>query len=252
MPNLVIIGGSIESLIFSILCSSKHEVTLIDIHPEIGFPSSTPGFIKDKEVLQKYLSEEEIEHLKILKNPDGYALRCEWLFKLLTINAVSKGVNVLLRCRIVDVLQNGGQTVVETVGGVNSGEGGIICDQLFDLRQFSAIAPGGLQHSFSVDDCNNSPVTKALLSQEISLSQQIEHWGGLVIAAECQNTAPNAVLQLLRGDGLCELWYDEKPTWSPKTGWIEVMENTNPDELVQMTIDKSIAFGESLFHSINH
>jgi hypothetical protein len=55
----------------------------------------------------------------------------------------------------------------------------------------------------------------------------------------------------MRDDGLCEFWYDQKPTWHPKTGWIEVMQNTIPKTLEEMSIDNSIVYAESLFKSLN-
>ena len=87
MSDIVIVGGSIEGLILSILCAKKHNVTLIDIHPEIGFPCVIPGWLERRESLQKYLEVDEITHLNILQNPNGFALRGEWLFKILTIKA---------------------------------------------------------------------------------------------------------------------------------------------------------------------
>ena len=85
MSDIVIVGGSIEGLILSILCAKEHNVTIIDIHPEIGFPCVIPGWVERLESLQKYLGEGEISHLKILQNSNGFALRGEWLFKILTI-----------------------------------------------------------------------------------------------------------------------------------------------------------------------
>ena len=65
MSDIVIVGGSIEGLILSILCAKKHNVTVIDIHPEIGFPCVIPGWVENRESLQKYLEVDEINHLKI-------------------------------------------------------------------------------------------------------------------------------------------------------------------------------------------
>ena len=59
MSNIIIIGGSIEGLILSILSSQEHNVTLIDIHPEIGFPCTIPGWVEKIDILQNYLSDDE-------------------------------------------------------------------------------------------------------------------------------------------------------------------------------------------------
>jgi len=240
MSDIVIIGGSIEGLILSILCGKEHNVTLIDIHPEIGFPCVIPGWVERRERLQKYLGDEEITHLKFLQNPNGFALRGEWLFKILTIKAAQLGVRILLRCRVIKVEHSSSQITISTIGGNNNGDGIIICDKMFDLTEYTAPAPGKLQHIM-------------LESQDqLNSKQSFHHWGGLALSGELQNTTVEPKLQLIRDDGLCEFWYDEKPTWQPKTGWIEMVQNTIPKALEEMSIDNSITHAESLFASLNH
>ena len=240
MSEIVIVGGSIEGLILSILCGKEHNVTLIDIHPEIGFPCVIPGWVERRESLHKYLGDEEITHLKILHNSKGFALRGEWLFKILTIKAAKLGVRIMLRCRVTKVEHSSLQTTISTIGGNNNGDGIIICDKMFDLTEYTAPAPGKLQHNMiGTQDQLNS-------------KQNFYHWGGLALSSEQQNTTTEPKLQLIRDDGLCEFWYDQKPTWQPKTGWIEMMQNTIPKALEEMSIDNSIIFAESLFKSLNH
>ena len=82
--------------------------------------------------------------------------------------------------------------------------------------------------------------------------QSFHHWGGLALSQELKTTTTEPILQLIREDGLCEFWYDEKPTWKPKNGWIEIMQNATPKALKDMSIDNSIAHAESLFESLNH
>jgi hypothetical protein len=239
MSDIVIVGGSIEGLILSILCAKKHTVTLIDIHPEIGFPCVIPGWLERRESLQNYLEIDEITHLNILQNPNGFALRGEWLFKILTIKAAQLGVQILLRCRVIKVEQSPLQTTISTIGGNNNGSGTIICDKMFDLTEYTAQAPGKLQHSMIESQ------------DQINPKQSFHHWGGLALSQELQNTTTEPIIKLLREDGLCEFWYDEKPTWNPKNGWIETMQNTTPKALKDMSIDNSIAYAESLFESLN-
>jgi len=240
MSNIVIVGGSIEGLILSILCGKQHNVTLIDIHPEIGFPCAIPGWVERRESLEKYLDDEEIAHLKFLQNPNGFALRGEWLFKILTIKAAQLGVRILLRCRVTKVEESSQQTTISTIGGNNTRDGIIICDKMFDLTEYTAPAPGKLQHTMI-----DSPI-------QYASKQSFHHWGGIALSSEQQNTTVEPKLQLMRDDGLCEFWYDQKPTWQPKTGWIEQMQNTIPKALEEMSIDNSIVYAESLFESLNH
>lgn len=240
MSNIIIIGGSIEGLILSILSSQEHNVTLIDIHPEIGFPCTIPGWVEKIDILQKYLSDDEIKQLNIFENSNGFAIRGEWLFKILTINAARSGVNILLRCRVTNIECSGGKTTVQFVSGNNGGEGEISCDNLFDLTEYSAIAPGNLQHNH----------TKS--SEQINTIKKFQHWGGIALTKECQTNTTEPILQLMRNDGLCELWYETKPTWTPPSGWIEIMQNTALKPINDMSIDNSIAHGEHLFQSINH
>ena len=239
MSDIVIVGGSIEGLILSILCAPNHNVTLIDIHPEIGFPCVIPGWVEKREILQKYLVDEEITHLKFLQNPNGFALRGEWLFKILTIKAAQLGVRILLRCRVTKVEHSSTKTTISTVGGNNNRDGIINCDRMFDLTEYTAQAPGKLQHA----------MTKS--QDQLNPKQSFHHWGGLALSGEIQNTIIEPKLQLMRDDGLCEFWYDEKPTWQPKTGWIEIVQNTIPKALGEMSIDNSITYAESLFASLN-
>ncbi len=239
MSDIVIVGGSIEGLILSILCGKEHNVTLIDIHPEIGFPCVIPGWVERRESLEKFLGNEEMTHLKFLQNPKGFGLRGEWLFKILAIQAAQLGVRILLRCRVTKVEESSQKTTVSTIGGNNNGDGIIICDKMFDLTEYSAPAPGKLQHSMIDSPVQHTP------------KQSFHHWGGLALSQEIQNSTVEPKLQLMRDDGLCEFWYDQKPKWQPKTGWIEVMQNTIPKTLEEMSIDNSIAYAESLFDSLN-
>ena len=240
MTNIVILGGSIEGLILSILSAKQHNVTLIDIHPEIGFPCTIPGWVENLEVLQKYLNDDEIEQLNIFQNTNGFAISGEWLFKLLTIKAAQSGVNILVRCRVTNVERSDGKTTVQFFGGNNDGEGEICCDNFFDLTEFSAIAPGNLQHNHTKSSSQTNPRKK------------VHRWGGIALSKDCQNNPTEPILQLIRNDGLCELWYEEKPSWTPPSGWIEIMKNTAPKPINDMSIDNSITHGEHLFHSINH
>ena len=235
----MIIGGSIEGLILSILSAEEHNVTLLDIHPEIGFPCTIPGWLAKKETLQKYFNENQLKQMNIFQNSEGFSLSGEWLFKLLTIKAVQTGVNVLLRCRVTNVENSGEETAIQYVGGINSGVGQINCDVLFDLTDYCALSPGGLQHN----------ITRSIPNQ--SNQPQIQNWGGLALLADCQDNKLQPTLQLIRKDGLCELWFEEKPTWKPRSGWIETMQNTTSKPLIELNIDNSIIHGEQLFESIN-
>ena len=235
----MIIGGSIEGLILSILSAEEHNVTLIDIHPEIGFPCTIPGWLVKKESLQKYFNADQLKQMNVFPNDKGFSVSGEWLFKLLTIKAVRAGVNVLLRCRVTNINSSSKETAIQYVGGINSGGGKINCDVLFDLTDYCAISPGNLQHNIprSATSKPNRP--------------QIHYWGGLALLEDCQNNKLQPTLQLIRKDGLCELWFEEKPTWAPSSGWIETMQNTTLGSLAEMNIDNSISHGEQLFESIN-
>ncbi|MCS5533015.1 MAG: hypothetical protein NZ736_02010 [Candidatus Poseidoniaceae archaeon] len=238
MTNIVIIGGGVEGLILSILSAENHNVTLIDIHPEIGFPCTVPGWVENIETLQKYLNDEEIKQLNPLQNTNNISISGEWLFKILTIKAVQAGVDILLRCRVTNIDQSGPQPSIHFLGGNNSGNGNILCNKFFDLTKFSAAAPGQLKHNITTT--SKQPIVPTF-----------DHWGGIALSKECQNNPSNPILQLTRSGGLCELWYDNKPTWTPTSGWIEIMKNTTPKPIKEMSIDASIARGESIFHSMN-
>ena len=146
----------------------------------------------------------------------------------------------MLRCRVTSVEQSSSQTKISTIGGNNNGDGIITCDKMFDLTEYTAQAPGKLQHSMMEFKDQTNP------------KQRFHHWGGLALSQQRPNTTVEPTLQLIRDDGLCEFWYDEKPVWMPKNGWIEIMQNATPRALKDMSIDNSITHAESLFESLNH
>ena len=235
----MIVGGSIEGLILSILSAKNHNVTLIDIHPELGFPCSIPGWLEKKETLQTYLTDSQINQLNIFQNNNGFAVSGEWLFKLLTIKAVHAGVNVLLRCRVTNVEHLDKQITIQYAGGINGGSGEIICNQMFDLTDYCAKSPGNLQHSFTKTTTKSS---KKIMPHK---------WGGIALSKDCHDHKLQPILQFFRNDDLCELWFQQKPTWTPSSGWLETMINTTPSPLIELSIDNSISYGEHLFESIN-
>ena len=52
MNRIVCIGGSVANLIAAYHLSEKNDVTVIDVHAEIGMPCGQPGYLYNLDKLQ--------------------------------------------------------------------------------------------------------------------------------------------------------------------------------------------------------
>ena len=203
MSRILCIGGSIANLIAAHHMSSKHEVTLIDVHAEIGMPCSHPGFILELDSLKPYMTEEQMEFLKPHSNEPGWGLRSEWLTKLLALNVAEQGVNIHTRTRITSIEKKDEEYLVSFQGAGPTSKSILVFDNIIDGSTHVPPAPGALQHTFEE--------TLDLLSPDFGV--RTEWFGGTTLTTDCIEL-PEACWRFDRSGGLSEVWMEGTPSLS--------------------------------------
>tara|TARA_Y100000994_G_C15692827_1_gene442221 strand:- start:354 stop:1076 length:723 start_codon:yes stop_codon:yes gene_type:complete len=239
MSRILCIGGSIANLIAAHHMSSKHEVTLIDVHAEIGMPCSHPGFILELDSLKPYMTEEQMEFLKPHSNEPGWGLRSEWLTKLLALNVAEQGVNIHTRTRITSIEKKDEEYLVSFQGGGPTSKSILVFDNIIDGSTHVPPAPGALQHTFEE--------TLDLLSPDFGV--RTEWFGGTTLTTDCIEL-PEACWRFDRSGGLSEVWMEGTPSWAPQHGWIEQISSPLSFNASQRTIDAQITEGKHLFEVV--
>ncbi|DAC21444.1 MAG TPA: hypothetical protein D7H89_04330 [Candidatus Poseidoniales archaeon] len=239
MSRILCIGGSIANLITAHHMSSKHEVTLIDVHAEIGMPCSHPGFILELDLLKPYMTEEQMEFLKPHSNEPGWGLRSEWLNKLLALNVAEQGVNIHTRTRITSIEKKDEEFLVSFQGAGPTSKSNLVFDNIIDASTHVPPAPGALQHTFEE--------TLPLLSPDFGV--RTEWFGGTTLTTDCIEL-PEACWRFDRSGGLSEVWMEGTASWAPQHGWIEQISSPLSFNASQRTIDAQITEGKRLFEVV--
>lgn len=195
-------------------------------------PTSQPGFLKNLDVLSPYLTEEQIEFLRPHQSQDGWGLRSEWLTKHLAMNAAQQGAIILTKTRITSITMDGERYVVVVQGGGPSPRSTLIFDHIIDASMYVPGAPGNLKHH--LEGASNLIVPE--------FGAPTAWFGGTALTTDCQNI-PNNIWNFERAEGLCEVWFDGEPTWTPKHGWIEQVNSNLPTDQKHRTIDGQFAQG---------
>ena len=68
MSSITITGGGLIGLFCADILSSNHDVTIIEINAEIGFPANFPGIINQSNNISKLLDSEQLLNLYIYEN----------------------------------------------------------------------------------------------------------------------------------------------------------------------------------------
>ena len=239
MSRILCIGGSIANLIAAHHMSSKHEVTLIDVHAEIGMPCSHPGFILELDSLKPYMTEEQMEFLKPHPNEPGWGLRSEWLTKLLALNVAEQGVNVHTRTRITSIEKKDEKYLVSFQGAGPSSKSILVFDNIIDGSTHVPPAPGSLQHTFE----------ESLELPSPDFGVRTEWFGGTTLTTDCIEL-PETCWRFDRSGGLSEVRMEGEPSWIPKHGWIEQISSPLSFNASQRTIDAQITEGKRLAEMI--
>ena len=235
MSRILCIGGSVANLIAAYHLSSENQVTIIDVHAEIGMPCSHPGFILELDSLNPYMTEEQMKFLNPHSNKPGFGLRSEWLTKLLALNVAEQGVNVHTRTRITSIEMKGDEYTVSFQGAGPTSKSILIFDKIIDGSTHVPPAPGGLKHTFEG--------TLNLPSPDFGV--RTEWFGGTTLTTDCTDI-PEACWRFDRTGGLSEVWMEGSPSWTPQHGWIEQISSPLSFNASQRTIDAQITEGKRL------
>jgi hypothetical protein len=235
MKRILCIGASISNLVTAHHLSEKNEVHLIEIHAELGMPSSHPGFLSDLEKLSKYTTEDQIKFLRPYANERGWGLRSEWLCKHLAMNAAQRGVQIHTRTRIVSIVQHEGKFLVEYQGGGPLSSDTLLVDHIIDGSTEVPDAPGGRTHEIDV--------TLNLVRPDFGVTAV--WFGGTALTTDC-TILPEQAWGFQRAEGLSEVWFEGAPSWVPEHGWIEQIQSSLSTTAAQRTIDAQIDEGKRL------
>ena len=235
MNRIVCIGGSIANLIAAYHLSETNDVTIIDVHAEIGMPCGQPGFLLDLDKLQPYMTKDQLEFLRPHSNEPGWGLRSEWMTKLLALNTAQQGAKILTRTRITSIALENEIYTVKFSGGGPTSTSTIEANQIIDASHLVPKAPGSLQHT--IDQ------TLELITPKFS---EITEWfGGTALTSDCLEL-PESAWKFDRSEGLSEVLFEGSPQWQPTHGWIEQITAPLPSASQQRTIDAQIDEGRSL------
>ena len=235
MKKILCIGGSISNLVTAHHLSKNYEVHLIEIHAELGMPSSHPGFLSDLEKLSPYTTEDQIKFLRPYANEPGWGLRSEWLCKHLAMNAAQQGVLIHTRTRIVSILQQGEHYLVEYQGGGPTSSDTLLVDHIIDGSAGVPDAPGSRTHEIDA--------TLNLTRPDFGMTTT--WFGGTALTTDC-TALPEQAWGFQRAEGLSEVWFDGTPSWTPEHGWIEQIQSSLSSTAAQRTIDAQIDEGKRL------
>jgi hypothetical protein len=239
MKKILFIGSPMFCLVAAQHLSQKNEIHLIELHAEIGMPTSQPGFIHDFDLLADYLTKDQLLFLKPYDNQPGWGLRSEWVTKHLAMNAANKGVHIHTRTRIISIENQNGQYLVNYLGAGPQANNHLLVDIIVDGSPYVPSAPGGLQHT----------LPEHLNFKYPELGVTTNWFGGTALTTDCQEV-PEQAWTFDRAEGLSEVWFEGKSNWTPKHGWIEYIESLLPFTASQRTIDAQITEGKRLSGAI--
>ena len=231
--NVCIIGGTLEALLLAIHYQKKGIVSIFEIDAELGLPIAHPGRVLDPTLLDEYLTQDQIEFLKLSPNPDGWGCRWEWVMKHMTTVAASMGVNIYPRTRVLSMRQHGETTRVSTTKNERHQPIEFDADLIISTRETSR-KPGRLQHV--VDE-----------SLVISFTNQeyVQWFGGTLLTLHHPlSSMPTPALTLSRSDGQTEVWWQGECPWTPPTGYLETCLGSLPSSVDALSFD-------AILHRVN-
>ena len=234
MKSTVLLGGTFSNLITAIELSPSHHVTIIELNAEIGLPSISPGHIRDQELLNHYLSLEQIKFLQLHPFDEGFTLRSEWGLKHLAVHAAEKGVEILTRTRITHCVETEEGFSIEFQGGGSNSSDTIQSHFLVNDIQWTYQAPGAKHHAL--------PNSKKVHVPDFGIFGPM--YGGTALKSDCQNI-PDDITTLPRFEGLTEVW-QALEIWKPERGWIEIIECSLPNLIEKRCIDAQIIEGRRI------
>ena len=209
MSSITITGGGLIGLFCADILSSNHDVTIIEINAEIGFPANFPGTISQNTNISKLLDSEELSNLYIFDNGNQINFRTEWFVKLLSHKLAKNKVDIIHRTRIESTSTNKNQLNLELKGS-DSNKKHLITDKLLNLSDSLILGPKGQIHT--IDDSLDQIINPKINTKQFFV--------GTCLRNNISNLN-NSKLVIERSDGLAEVWYELSEKQTPKQGWIE-------------------------------
>ena len=209
MSSITITGGGLIGLFCADILSSNHNVTIIEINAEIGFPANFPGIINQSSNISKLLDSEELSNLYIFDNDNQINFRTEWFVKLLSHKLAKNKVDIIHRTRIKSILLEKNQLNLQLKGSESS-KTNLITDKLFDFSESLISGPKGQIHT--IDTKSNQIIKPDIPTKQFFV--------GTCLRNNLTNLNKSEII-IERSDGLAEVWYEPKQKETPKQGWIE-------------------------------
>ena len=209
MSSITITGGGLIGLFCADILSSKHNVTIVEINAEIGFPANFPGIINQSNNISKLLDSEELSNLYVFDNGKKMNFRTEWFVKLLSHKLAKNKVDIIHRTRIesTSIIKN--QLNLQLKGS-ESNRNNIITHKLIDFTESLIPGPKGQRHTING---NLDQIIKPKIPTK-------KFFVGTCLRNDLSNLN-NSKLIIERSDGLAEVWYELGENETPKQGWIE-------------------------------
>ena len=209
MSSITITGGGLIGLFCADILSSNHDVTIIEINAEIGFPANFPGIINQSNSISKMLDSEELSNLYIFDNGNKINFRTEWFVKLLSHKLAKNKVDIIHRTRIESTSIVKEQLNLELKGS-DSNKKHLITDKLVNFSESLILGPKGQIHT--IDDSLDQIINPKIPTKQFFV--------GTCLRSNVSNL-DKSKLVIERSDGLAEVWYELSEKQTPKQGWIE-------------------------------
>ncbi|MDB4656937.1 hypothetical protein OAE50_01580 [Candidatus Poseidoniaceae archaeon] len=209
MPSITITGGGLIGLFCADILSSKHNVTIIEINAEIGFPANFPGIISQSNNISKLLDSAELSNLYIFDTGNQINFRTEWFVKLLSHKLAKSKVDIIHRTRIESILLEKNQLNLQLKGSESNFKT-LETDKLIDFSETLLPGPKGQIHTIEGN-------LDQIIKPDIPTKQ---FFVGTCLRNDLINLNKSKII-IERSDGLAEVWYEVNEKETPKQGWIE-------------------------------
>ena len=209
MSSITITGGGLIGLFCADILSSNHDVTIIEINAEIGFPANFPGIINQSNNISKLLDSEQLSNLYIYENGNNINFRTEWFVKLLSHKLAKNKVDIIHRTRIESTSIVKEQLNLELKGS-DSNKKHLITDKLLNFSDSLILGPKGQTHK--IDDSLDQIINPKIPTKQFFV--------GTCLRNNVSNLDKSKLI-IERSDGLAEVWYELSEKQTPKQGWIE-------------------------------
>ena len=227
--DIVLIGGTIESLLVANHYCKDHDVCIIEQEAELGLPSMHPGRILDIDLFKSYFSEEQLGFLALHANDDGWGCRWEWVLKHLAANVARQGVQFFTRTRVLSSNQQNEKILLELNSSERSTPMELMADRVVLFSDPLTGGPGGRTHHFH-----------PFQPEMFHFLSTTTWFGGTVLSSDV-DASTSAELVIKRADGMTELWWKNSPSWKPSRGFIEQCTSLLPEDLHHLSFDSVVS-----------